>query len=185
MVHQPAYTRQPMHTMQTVVNWRRSVKSHSGPLLPCLLDPISAYRGAAGPSSHTSAVIGPSRPTPWIVVARVAPNDLLNGSAPHGTTRQRMHTAGRKSTSFFVQKSMVRQQGTVFCGSISLEVFHLRRQFSEAKESALANIRSLSTRQPRSGPQNLLRLCSRFTTRSFTPPETYAPILSGCSASQP
>ena len=53
----------------------------------------------------------------------------------------------RWSKSVFVQKSMVRLQEQCFVVAFRWKFSSLRWQFSEAKESALANIRSLSTRQ--------------------------------------
>ena len=84
----------------------------------------------------------------------------------------------------FVQNSMVRQQKQCFVVAFRWKFSRSPQTVLGSKRVTLANIRSLSTRQTRSG-YSVLRLRSRFSTRSFTPPGTYAPILPGCSASQP
>ena len=110
---------------------------------------------------------------------RSCPNNVLP------TIYLRDFYKSRWSKRFFVQKSMVRQQEQCFVVAFGWKFSRSPQTVLGSKRVTLANIRSLSTRQTRSGSQKLLRLRSRFSTRSFTPPGTYAPILPGCSASQP
>ena len=132
------------------------------------------HRGAA----HSCA--WPTEPCMLVVgrsIARLSMSFLMRCAGECG--------GGRWSKSLFVPKSMVRQQEQCFVVAFRWKFSRSPQTVLRSKRVTLANIRSLSTRQTRSGSQKLLRLRSRFSTRSFTPPGTYAPILPGCSASQP